>query len=977
MRFSRLLYLLLCFLSILSLNAVQAQTGLCPSNLDFEAGNFIGWECRAGTTADNPLPLTGPIAGRHTIINSINASTDFYGGFPTLCPNGSGNSVMLGNHETGSQSESISYTYTIPSNLTVFSMLFYYAVVIESPGHTASNQPRFQARIIDLSTNAPLPCVNFDFIAGNTPGGFKTSIYPGNLGSEVLYKTWTPISVNLNDYIGKTIMLEFITKDCSQGGHAGYAYIDVSTVCNGAISGSTICQGDDEITLTAPFGFEHYTWYTDLTYTTILSTSQSVTLNPPPSVGTIFPVKVEPYPGFGCIDTLKATITVAPKPVSNAGPDALICQNQQVQIGGPSTIGFNYLWTAAGNGQISNTIISDPFASIPPGDPPTEFYVLTTDLLTGCSASDTTIVSIYQTDTSMQLTGKTLYCTGDASPGSLTVTSGIGTVQWYNGNNPIPGATGITYKPTTSGTYWAQLQQGACLDSTRTESFTVNTTPLSVAGPDASICTNQSLQLGTAPNPAYTYTWTPAAQVSDPAVADPFAYVFTSTPVEFIVHTVDPATGCNSYDTTYITARPVDTVISKTGKDIYCDGDAGAGTLFASNTVPVIQWYDGNNAVPGATGPSFHPLVSGNYWAELQQFGCTDSTRQIPFTVNAVPVVTFTASNDSACITNNSFTFTNGTTVSDGASLSYLWKFSDQRVQTGTDAVKSFLAAGDYNTKLIATSSNGCVDSTDITVHVMSNGIPRFSWDSVCVDRQINFYNLSDEKDAVQVNYNWDFGNNGPGSVLKDPPPVVYTTPGKTDVTLKLVTLGCEQNPMTLTKTIQVNKPVDGVRYRTVTVPQGSSQYLHARPGVGQNYEWIPKEQLSNYFAQYTEFFATNNDIDYKIVITDEHTCITTDSVLMQVLRKPGYYLPTAFTPNGDGLNDVAKPYLVGMKSLKSFSIFNRWGNLVFFTTTYGQGWDGKYKGVAQDAGVYVWILEYIDNTDKKIIEKGSITLIR
>ncbi|MEO6611526.1 MAG: gliding motility-associated C-terminal domain-containing protein [Chitinophagaceae bacterium] len=973
MRFSRLSYCLLFFLFILSFNTARSQSGLCPSNLDFEQGNFSNWVCQAGIVdpAGNlVLAPTPPIPGRHTIITAATAGTDPWGLFPENCPNGSGYSVKLGNSGGNHQAESISYTYTIPNTLTSFSMIFHYAVVLQDPQHNRWEQPRFRARITDISSGSTIPCVDFDFVASSSLPGF----IPSPFGQGVVYKDWTPITINLNEFVGKTIKLEFITNDCVFTAHFGYAYVDVNTNCNGAITGNTICPGDMAITLSAPFGFQGYEWYSDNTFSTLLSSTQTLYLNPPPSVGSVFPVIVIPYTGFGCRDTLYATVNVGARPNADAGPDVDICRNQQVQIGVLPNPVYTYLWTPAA--QVSNQTASNPFAwTLTPF--PEQFIVTTTDILTGCIANDTTYVTTRQIDTAIALNGSKTYCQGDPAAGILSVHNVLSAVQWYNGAVPVPGATGFTYQPTASGNYWAQVQQFSCTDTTATITFTINPLPVSIAGPDASICTNQSLQIGTVPNPAYTYTWTPAAQVSDPAVANPFAYVNANTPVEFIVYTVDPVTGCNSYDTTYITGRPVDTVISLTGKDIYCNGDRNAGTLFASNAVPSIQWYDGNTAVPGATGPSFHPLLSGNYWAELLQFGCTDSTRQIPFTVHPLPMVSFSPSNDSACITNNSFTFTNGTSVSDGSSLSYLWMFSDQRRQTGIDATKSFLFPGDYITKLIATSSNGCVDSTDLTVHVMPNGIPRFSFDSICVDRQINFYNLSDEKGAVQVNYSWDFGNSGLGSVLKNPPPVIYTTPGKTDVTLKLVTLGCEQNPMTLVKKVQINKPADGVRYRAITVPQGSSQYLHARPGIGPNYNWIPKEQLSNYFTQYTEFFATNNDIDYKVVITDVHTCVTTDSVLMQVLRKPGYYLPSAFTPNGDGLNDVAKPYLVGMKSLKSFSVFNRWGNRVFFTTTYGQGWDGKLKGVEQDAGVYVWILEYVDNNDKTIMEKGTITIIR
>jgi gliding motility-associated-like protein len=149
------------------------------------------------------------------------------------------------------------------------------------------------------------------------------------------------------------------------------------------------------------------------------------------------------------------------------------------------------------------------------------------------------------------------------------------------------------------------------------------------------------------------------------------------------------------------------------------------------------------------------------------------------------------------------------------------------------------------------------------------------------------------------------------------------------------------------------------------------------RDSIGNIYNWRPPVQLSSYTTQYTEFFATGDDVLYHIDITDKHTCVTTDTMQMLVLKKPGFYLPTAFTPNGDGLNDLARPYLIGMKGLKNFSIFNRTGQLLYYTQTYGQGWDGKFRGTDQATGVFVWVLEFYDSNNKVVMEKGTITLIR
>ncbi|MEI9933769.1 MAG: T9SS type B sorting domain-containing protein [Ferruginibacter sp.] len=93
-------------------------------------------------------------------------------------------------------------------------------------------------------------------------------------------------------------------------------------------------------------------------------------------------------------------------------------------------------------------------------------------------------------------------------------------------------------------------------------------------------------------------------------------------------------------------------------------------------------------------------------------------------------------------------------------------------------------------------------------------------------------------------------------------------------------------------------------------------------------------------------------------------------------------YLPismflTAFTPNGDGLNDVFKPILLGMKSLSLFNVYNRWGQLVFSTSASDKGWDGTLNGQPQAPVNYVWIADGIDYHGNHIQQKGNVVLIR
>jgi len=88
-------------------------------------------------------------------------------------------------------------------------------------------------------------------------------------------------------------------------------------------------------------------------------------------------------------------------------------------------------------------------------------------------------------------------------------------------------------------------------------------------------------------------------------------------------------------------------------------------------------------------------------------------------------------------------------------------------------------------------------------------------------------------------------------------------------------------------------------------------------------------------------------------------------------------YVPTAFTPGTDGLNDIMRPILSSSYTLREFTIFSRWGQRIFSTTLPGKGWDGKLDGHFQNTGTYIWVIKVTD-VQKKIIErKGTVTLIR
>jgi gliding motility-associated-like protein len=92
---------------------------------------------------------------------------------------------------------------------------------------------------------------------------------------------------------------------------------------------------------------------------------------------------------------------------------------------------------------------------------------------------------------------------------------------------------------------------------------------------------------------------------------------------------------------------------------------------------------------------------------------------------------------------------------------------------------------------------------------------------------------------------------------------------------------------------------------------------------------------------------------------------------------KAQVFVPTAFTPNGDGRNDRLRPIPVGIQRIEYFHVYSRWGQLVFSTRTTGEGWDGTINGKTQTTGVFTWVVKAVDIDGKPYSQKGTVTLIR
>ena len=141
-------------------------------------------------------------------------------------------------------------------------------------------------------------------------------------------------------------------------------------------------------------------------------------------------------------------------------------------------------------------------------------------------------------------------------------------------------------------------------------------------------------------------------------------------------------------------------------------------------------------------------------------------------------------------------------------------------------------------------------------------------------------------------------------------------------------------------------------------------------------YVWSPASGLNNAAAQDPIAQITGN-ITYTVTATTNDGCSGTGSIIIAVVGSSNIVVPNAFTPNGDGHNDVLKVDAIGIHDFKYFSIFNRWGQEVFTTSNQGMGWDGTRGGQVQPAGVYVWAAMGLDFSGRTVLRKGTVILIR
>ncbi|HTN45969.1 MAG TPA: PKD domain-containing protein [Flavipsychrobacter sp.] len=280
---------------------------------------------------------------------------------------------------------------------------------------------------------------------------------------------------------------------------------------------------------------------------------------------------------------------------------------------------------------------------------------------------------------------------------------------------------------------------------------------------------------------------------------------------------------------------------------------------------------------------------------------------------------------------------------------------------------------GTFVVKLVVNKGSTCPDSIERLVKIYPRFLSNFTFDGkYCPNSPISFTDSSWGNHYPAISWSWNFAD---GFVSSDQNPVHrFITGGNHQVILiSKNNKGCSD---TARKTVSIERFVPFAGNDTFIV-KGTSMQLNAQGGG--TYTWTPSTNLSdanvgNPIATYpvTGIFPYNVH-----VISPINECEGDDSITITVVDNAAIKVPSGFTPNGDGLNDVLKPISVGYSTINYFRIYNRWGQQVFQTSRFKDGWDGNYNGTYAELGVYFWVLSVKDRFGKDELLKGDVTLIR
>jgi gliding motility-associated-like protein len=424
---------------------------------------------------------------------------------------------------------------------------------------------------------------------------------------------------------------------------------------------------------------------------------------------------------------------------------------------------------------------------------------------------------------------------------------------------------------------------------------------------------------------------------------------------------VKDAGGCTA--DVAVTIKQLNSTIAASARaaDIVCGQTSGSIMVTASGGSSPYSYSIDKTTYQSSN--IFNNLSAGNYSVRVKDAsGCiidVDATLffgRLPNLIITDPL--------KKCLPNTINLTASTITAGSDNDLTYTY-FTNQNTTVTLTNPDSVSVSGTYYIK--GSKANGCSIIKPVVVSIGPKSLFEISPDkSVCSKESIQL------KASGGTSYFWQ-----PSEALNDPSISNPVATPKTNITyqVKIKNSTCNDSTMLTTTLTVLSLPV--IKATKTNDIDCSNNFAQLNATGGKNYTWQPSSLVNNSLLQ-NPIAKPENTTVYTVTGTDINGCKNSDTITVKAAftNKAGYLLPNAFTPNGDGNNDCFGLKYWGNVTHLEFSIYNRFGEKVFYTNDPAQCWDGKYKGVLQNVGAYVYVIKATTTCDA-VERRGSFILLK
>ncbi len=512
------------------------------------------------------------------------------------------------------------------------------------------------------------------------------------------------------------------------------------------------------------------------------------------------------------------------------------------------------------------------------------------------------------------------------------------------------GATTQTINISTRGQYWVQKGKCPIWDTINITlgslSISTSVNPVTCNGGS-----NGSAVVSAAGGSGiFSYSWS-SGQTS-----------LTASGLSATIYTVTVTDGssCNTASTVTITAPGVITFATPTVADAACGVNDGSASITASGGTGGLSYSWSNNS----SGQTISSVGAGTYILTVTDANsCTNTTSVL---INSNPSATINSVNITQVKCSGQNNGAASVSVSGGTgALTYSWN-------NGTSgATISTVVAGTYI--ISVTDASGCLSQSSVVITEPASIASTQSAAGTCTGKTDGSATVTITGGTGPYTYSWSNS----------------TTATTTNQTSQISNLSSQAYTVTITDANNCTATAAAIvaLFPNPTANAGTDQTIATGTSVqlnatgGTSYLWTPAATLNNSGIA-NPIASPAQSTTYTVVVIDANTCTATDLVTIFVddtnpCAGDFTFIPTAFSPNADGQNDVL--YLRGSLCIKKvlLKIFDRWGEIVFETTDVSKGWDGKLRSKESNTGVFVYTLDAELYSGETISKSGNFTLIR